>query len=375
MIKLIKAISLFCLLSINLLGVEYPKSYLTQNNVFLSDSNALYFNFHNTNFLWNNEFFNDVVEGYTLIGYHITPSFEYHFSENIKVEAGVHLLQYSGLDKFSEAVPIYRATYHKNDFAFVMGSLYGTINHKLPNPISNFENYLTNNIENGVQAIWNKDRFNLDIWLDWQNFIFIDDSTQEKLVSGISAETTFLKSNSWELSTPAYAMIMHRGGQIDTSQANMLTAMNYGLGLQVKKHFNYRFLNSVQAKFQFLGFTDNSPTVESIYKSGNGYLSELRLTYKESYLQFGHWYADRFLSLQGHPIYQTESVKGSEFNTLQRNLFTSKLNYSQNIYRGIYLGVIAETFYDLYEGNFDFTTGISLVIKQSFFLKRFKPNI
>ena len=374
-----KSLFLFIMLSLSInlkpFAFDFPNNYPSNNDIFFTDSNSLYFNFNNTNFLWNNEYFNDVVEGYTLIGYHVTPTFEYHFSKNIKVEAGIHLLQYSGLDKFTDALPVYRATYHNQGFALIMGTLYGTVNHKLPDPLSNFENYLTHKLENGVQAIWNKERFELDIWLDWQNFIFVDDSTQEKLVAGISANTYIFKNDSWELSAPAYAMVMHRGGQIDASQANMLTALNYGLGLNLKRPLNNKIINSVEGRFNYLGFTDNSPTVESIFNNGYGYLSNIRLNHKESFFQLGYWHSEQFLSLQGHPMYQSKSVKGSSFDANERNLFTTKLQYSKTIYRGIYLGLLGETFYDVNTGNFDFTTGVSLIIKQNFFLKRFPGSL
>lgn len=350
---------------------KYPKQYQSKSDAFIADSNSLYFNFNNSNFLWNNEFFDNVVEGYTLIGYHVTPTFEYHFNKNIKIEAGAHLLQYAGLDKYTDVLPVYRATYHSKDFALVMGTLYGTVNHNLPEPINSFENYFTQNLETGLQAIWNKKHFEIDLWLDWQHFIFKDDSTQEELLGGFAATSYLLKNKNWEISIPTNAIVKHRGGQIDTSEANMVVAFNYGIGLQAKRNFSFKHLTAIEGEFQYLGFKDNSPTVESIYDNGFGYLTNLRLLKADSYLQFGYWQSDQFLSVYGHPMYQSKSDVEPAFNAKNRNLFTTKLFYSKNIYRGIYLGVMGEIFYNTDSGEFDFTTGINLVIKQNFFLKRF----
>lgn len=364
----------FILLSSNLLAGSYPNEYTLRDEIQFADSNSLYFKFNNCNFLWNNEFFNDVVEGYTLIGYHITPTLQYHFSKNIKIEAGVHLLQYSGLDKFSTIAPVYRASYQKNDFSFILGTLYGTANHRLSDPMYFFEQYFTSNLENGVQAIWMKERFELDVWLDWRNFIFLNDSTQEQLTAGISSEVSPVKSDNWKVSFPISLLLNHRGGQIDTSSNRMLTAMNYGLGINVGHYFDSKIISGVEADVQYLGFIDNSPTVESIYDNGMGILSEVRIKRNESFLQLGYWYGNQFLSLQGHPMYQCESVKGDEFNKSERNLLTGKIFYSKSIYKGIYIGLMGEFFYDLESQNIDHTMGVTLLIKHDFFLKRFNSK-
>jgi len=264
-------------------------SYLTTKDAFFSDSSSLYFNFFNTNFLWDNEFFNDVYEGYTLIGYFITPQLEYHFTPNIKADIGVHLLKYSGVNTYSSVLPTYSVTYHKKDFALVMGNIYGTINHRLPEPMLFHERFFTNNLENGVQTIINKDRVYADVWLDWLNFIFPNDSKQEELTAGASTETSIIKKNGWIVSIPASIILSHHGGQIDTSSVHMKTAMNIGLGLRFSKALNYKYLDKVSIDVRHIKFVDNSPTIESLYPNGDGLLSRMKLGWKDSFFELGYW--------------------------------------------------------------------------------------
>lgn len=360
------------LLNSSVLAQEPTNYFSARDEMNFTDSNVLYLNFRNTNFLWNNEFFNDVVEGYTLIGYHITPTLQYHFNSNFLVETGIHLLQYSGLNKYTDFAPVYRVRYKKDNFAFIMGSLYGTINHNLPEPIYFFERFFTDNLESGLQAIWDTDRMKLDIWLDWRNFIFENDSTQEKLTAGISMETFLLKNKQWELSVPASLLLNHRGGQIDTSSANMLTAMNYGLGLSVNRKIDNPFLSGINATVHYLGFVDNSPNIENIYDKGTGFLADLTLRSKNLGLKLGYWEGEEFLSLHGHPIYQCYSYKGNDYHKDNRSLITGRLFYSKELYKGIYFGIQGECFYDTDNGDIDFTTGIALHLKQNFFLLNVK---
>ena len=79
----------------------FPKSFIEPTAINEKQVGELYFNIRNTNFVRNNEFFNNIVEGYTLIGYFVDPTISYTPSKNTKIEAGVHLLKYSGVDQFT----------------------------------------------------------------------------------------------------------------------------------------------------------------------------------------------------------------------------------------------------------------------------------
>ncbi len=316
----------------------------------------------NCNFVWNNEYFNPIVEGYTLIGYFFTPSIKYQFSPNLSAKGGVHLLKYSGVDKFTKVLPVYSVTYSKSDFSLTLGTLNGTINHRLSSPMFLAERYFTNNIENGLQTTLNKDKLFIDIWVDWRNFIFKNDNEQELLTAGFSSEVYPIKTDAWELSVPISVLLEHRGGQIDTASANMKTAMNYSGGLQLAYKTPTHFISKINISSQYHGFKDNSPTVESIFTKGSGLLTELGIFNKQSFIKIGYWKANKYLSMLGHPIFQCFSDKGAEKHTETRELFTTKLYWNYPIYNGIYLAFTGETFYDLKTSDFDFTTGLTLVI-------------
>lgn len=332
---------------------------------FLKDTLKLSFHLNNANFVWNNEYFNDIVKGYTLIGFFFTPTIEYRFTPHIKANGGVHLLKYSGKDKFSQIAPVYSVSYQKKDFSLLFGTLKGTINHRLSEPILLQERYFTNHLESGIQALWNKPKFFLDIWLDWRNFIVQNDSKQEVLTAGISAQAYVFKNENWELLLPISLLLEHRGGQIDTSSVAMKTAMNYSFGLQATRHLPFKYLSKIRITSQYIGFLDNSPSVNSLFKDGYGLLTKLSLYKGKSFFSIAYWEAEKYLSLLGHPMYQSFSANGKHKNN--RKLFISKLYWNYLIYKGIDLGFTAETFYDVKSSDFDFTVGLTLLINYSFF--------
>lgn len=344
------------------------------NSIYYADSSSLYFKFDNTNFLWNNEYFNDVVNGYTLIGFHITPTLQYHFTPNFKVELGVHMLKYSGVDDFTDVLPRYAVVYHKNDWSFTMGALFGAEYHKLSDVVFNYERNFTDYQENGIQYRMDKERFFLDVWLDWQSYIFAGDDKQEELIAGISTNPVLVKKDGLELSVPAFFLVNHKGGQINEGTDSMLTAYNYGIGLNALLPLKSKMLTGISAEVQYMGFTDNSPETISLYKNGSGILSSLKFHHEESFFQVGYWKADQFLSLMGNSIYQCYSEKGSELNKTERSLITSQIYYSKEFYKGIYFGLMGETFYDVNDGYFDYTMGVKVTINSQFFLTNIRAS-
>lgn len=355
-------------------AITISPSYLTTRNIFFTDSSSLYFNFFNTNFVWDDEFFNDIYEGYTLIGYFLTPQLEYHFTPNLKADVGVHLLKYSGINSYSSVIPTYSVTYHTSDFALIMGNIYGTINHRLPEPMMFHERFFTHNLENGVQTIINKERFYADAWVDWLNFIFPNDAQQEKLTGGISTEISIIKNKGWDISIPASSIISHQGGQIDTSSAHMKTLLNSALGLRLSKELNYKILDKASFDVQYINFIDNSPTIESLYPKGRGVLSKIKLGWKDSFFELGYWKAHQYLSMLGNPLYQCVSEKSTAFNKTDRELLTAQLFYSKTIYNGIYLGLTGATYYDIRDNYLDYAVGLTLIIKNNFLIHRFNSQ-
>ena len=85
---------------------QYFASESEVERLLMADSAALHLTIYNYNFLWNNEFFGPIDKGYTLIGFNLLPALEYHFTPNIKAKAGVRLTKYSGLDKFTDCLPV-----------------------------------------------------------------------------------------------------------------------------------------------------------------------------------------------------------------------------------------------------------------------------
>jgi hypothetical protein len=355
-------------------ALYFPSDKALQN-VFFSDSSSLYFHFINDNLFWNNEFFNPIVEGYTLLGYHVEPTLEYHFTPNIKVNAGIHLLKYFGVEKYSKILPIYTVTWHNDHLAFVMGTIHGASFHQLPDQIMNAETQWTDNVENGAQILYSTNRIFADVWVNWKTFIFPNDNKQEEIFAGISAKWTFLQQNGFELKLPVSLIIYHKGGQIDTLDRHLKTLVNYTGGLVLSHDMPYRFLDKLSLEMHAMGYADNSPSPESIYQSGVGYQSSLKLHSKQSYLSVGYWYADHFLSIVGNPIYQCYSTVDSTKHAKYRQLVTAEVHLSKQIVNYCQIALMANSYFDIKSSQFDYSYGVSITLQPQFFIRKFKPSV
>lgn len=364
----------FSTIFLNSLSAQsYNSIFLSDTKINPTDSNKIFFTFDNTNFIKDNEYFNKIVEGYTFIGFFTNQKITYFPSKNIKIEGGVHLLKYSGLNKFTQIKPIFTFQYHHNSLNLILGTLYGALNHNLPNPVFSYENYFTDNIENGIQVLINKKHLKSDTWINWRHFIIPNDTLQEKLTFG-SSNLFFLTdaSNKFTVTIPLQLLINHRGGQSSNISSNIQTLVNSDFGFNIKYKVLSKSIKSIELSNYFIAFYNNSPIIETYFDKGTATYSHLIINTNKLIYSVGYWYAHHFISPLGDPMYQLVSQKNILDTKPQKQLLTLKILYHTSLYKGIDFGFRTELFYDLRAGRFDYSVGLNVVVNQKFFLRKVK---
>ena len=86
----------------------------------------------------------------------------------------------------------------------ILGNIYGGSNHGLIAPLYNPELNLTADPETGFQVLAGAPWIDLDAWIDWQSFIFRDDTHQEAFTVGLS---TRFKLNAPYLTFQSYTLL------------------------------------------------------------------------------------------------------------------------------------------------------------------------
>ncbi|MDA3954039.1 MAG: hypothetical protein PF485_10345 [Bacteroidales bacterium] len=348
-------------------------NYIGDTKIYSADSNKLFLQIDNNNFIKNNEYTSSVIEGFTLLGFNIAPKFIYYPSTRIKLSLGGNFLTYNARENEIEASLLFSFQYKISPkFNFVLGNIYGTVNHRLIDPLFDSERFLNKNIENGLQLIWNSDRIFTDLWLDWERQIFQDDPFHEKFNVGLSSEFLIInKENRYKLSIPFQNLVRHEGGQIDKYKEPIVTIFNNATGLSFTKLFNDKFIHKLKISSFVVNYQDLSPLKERMYIDGTSSYSNLELINSNYNLTLGYWYGNQHIAPLGNPIYETYSRTKYYVEEPIRQLIISKLNYQKNVFKGINFGLRFDTYYDLLDSNLDYSWTVMVVFNQRFFLKDF----
>lgn len=350
--------------------------YFSDTEISPADSNGLFFRFGNATFINNKEFFNPYQPGYTLTGYFIRPMLEYYPGPYTRLKAGVHILKYSGLDKYHQAIPVF--TFHHRfspGIHMVMGSLYGALNHDMIEPLFTFERVFTHHNESGLQFLIEQDFYKADVWLNWEKFIFTGSPFQEEFTAGFSSRIfAGDREARFRIELPLQLLATHKGGQIDASDGSVQTLVNFAGGVHISHDIEHSFFKSAGFRGYLAGFRDLSNNIRHHYDKGWGFYPNIYL--KSRWLEWGagYWAGHKFVAPRGEPIFQSVSQVDPDFTSDRRELLTSKIIYNRKLIRGIDMGVRFELYYDLPAAQLDHTGGLHIIIDERFFIKKLQKR-
>jgi hypothetical protein len=369
--------SLFILLTVLVSSAHaewFPSTLLSSPVLSVTDSNKLSLETDITGFFKNNEYFSPVAAGQTLPGVSSTLALGYQVAGKFKVELGAYAVKYSGRDPLENLQAFVRLQYAITpNFNMVLGNLYGGVNHRLIEPLYQWERQYTANPESGLQFVLHTDRWFTDVWVDWEHFIRRGDSVPETLTFGASASRTLTgKGSRFSLTVPLQLLIHHQGGQIDTSDDPMIVLGNLATGLCSRLNTGNGFVKSVGLDVYAAGYWDRySNEALRPYYRGWGVYPVFHVDASPFKFMAGYWHADRFYAFEGEPLFGSFDPYNPQLRVPVRHLLTCKLAFEKVLFKGISVGAQVETYSDLDRGETDYSFGIHLRFNNSFTLKRF----
>ncbi len=334
-----------------------------------SDTGKLYLHIDNNNFIKNNEYFGPIAEGYTLLGFNITPRFIYTPSAKLKLSLGGNFLSYYGRENEVEARLLLAFQYkiHKN-LDFILGNIYGTTNHKLIEPLFDFERYLNKSIENGIQFLWNSDRIFADLWLDWEQQIVQGDPFQEQFNVGLSSKFLIIDKKNFQLFIPFQNLIRHEGGQINSNTSKpLITIFNNATGIKLSKPLNNNLIKQFSLASYVVSYEDLSPNKQQMFIDGIASYTTLNIITPIFDLDFGYWHGEQYIAPIGNPLFESYSRTKFYVEEPLRQLAIGKIDYTKNVLKGINLNIRFESFYDILGSNLEYTWAIMFIFNDRFF--------
>ncbi len=338
---------------------------------------SVYLHINNFNFLRNYEFFNSFQDGYTLYGTQLDPQISYYPHPKLVITAGVSLRKDYGNQGIRKTLPLFSLKYKSGPLTFITGSLEGSINHRMIEPIYDFERRITNPVEYGTQFIWEKKSLFVDAFINWDNMIYRPSGEQERIFAGGSADITLKNSGRLKLSIPIQAMLFHAGGQIDTTDLTNKLTVNAATGFKLKYDTQGQFIRSLLFENYIVGFKDNSTDKLWAFDSGKAFYLNAGVKSRWGDLILSYWNADKYASVTGMQIFQSVGHKlGQEnYTEARRNLLFLRYAYQKQLIPHLYLDFRLEPVIDFKSptaNNVEFYHSLFVVYKQDFRLYRKK---
>jgi hypothetical protein len=309
-------------------------------------------------FLRNDEYLHTIVEGYTLFGFQLNPYFSYHISPRVRFDAGVFAQKDFGNDDFSSVAPTLSVKVDLGHLDLIFGNLEGSLNHRLIEPLYDFERVMTDRLESGIQNLMMTDGLFIDGWMDWRNMIYLNDDEKEEFVVGLSAEKRVWKSGQTEVGLPLQATVLHRGGQIDVNPVPLITLFNLASGVTATRKSD-RWLNEIHGSLYYAYYRDWSPQKLQAFDDGAGwYINAGLATRPGPRMMVSYWRGKEFIAALGGPLYQSVSVQYSDVVEPLREILLFRFFYDMEISRAVSVAARVEPLFDFGSRQWEYSYGV-----------------
>ncbi|ELR72761.1 hypothetical protein C900_01140 [Fulvivirga imtechensis AK7] len=339
-----------------------------------ADSNALFFGLNTLGFTKNNEYFNNIADGYTLFGYQLNPYLTYYVTPHFRVDAGIYLQKDFGANGYQEIVPTFSFKYLHNGIAIIFGNLEGSISHRLIEPLYDFEKVLVDRQETGIQLLVENERLFLDGWIDWQNMIYKGDNDQERVTGGLSLNYKVKQLPRWNIELPVQFLVTHVGGQIDSSPAPLQTYINTATGVGLQHTFGEKnFVQGIRMDNYYVYYKDFSTEIERAFEDGSGLYANLSVKMRPNLeVMTSYWRGHEFISIMGGQLYPSVSSTFKNSTALEevRELLILRLMHNIKVADRLYITTRVEPLYDLANSKFEFSHGFYINYSADFLLTK-----
>lgn len=333
----------------------------------------LRFRLEGSTFFKNNEYFGDLIEGYTLIGYSARPTLSYTATPQIRFTAGLQLQQYGGTSRFDGVLPVF--TVHARlspAVELLMGNIRGNVHHQLSEVLMDPEKAYTRPEETGLQFLFNLKRWTGDLWLDWEQFIKINDTIPEKFTAGLSSTLRIASATHWRIDAPIQMVATHRGGQISNYSMPLESLVNFGTGISFTNQPNTKLLKKYQLQAMLFAYKDLTNKKERPFSNGYAIYPNATFDHNRASLTIGYWYAKNFYAPKGNPLFQSISTYQPDYYSANRQLLNFKLFYHKWLHPSIRLQAGVEGYYDLKLSELEYVYGVQLVFHPDFKITNIK---
>ena len=324
----------------------------------------------------NNEYFNKIADGYTLFGIQAVPYLTYQASSRLRIDAGVFARKDFGRLGFVEVDPLLSIRYEQGPVNVIFGTLEGSLNHRLIEPIYDFERVMVDRLEEGLQFLFQRPATFVDVWINWERMIYPASPVQEVVSGGLSFNQQIWGNKRWQLKLPLQLLAFHRGGQIDNNPDPVITRANAAAGLELHRKWESGFIRSLSFQPYLLGFQDFSNKFMLPYKKGHALYVNLSAASRHLHVMLSYWKGEEFVGIKGGALYQSLSTtyKYPAYTEDERELLILRLMLQLAVAPNLEVSTRFEPYYNFGSGKIEFSHGMYLNYKTNFNLFRIRSG-
>ncbi len=308
----------------------------------------------NVNYLRNTEYQSTIEQGATWAGTQIWPSAIYRYNDKLSFKAGFFLQKDFGNTNFRTLIPTYTVSYTTKNIKVNFGTLDGSLDHKLIEPMYGIENFIDKRIENGLQIKGKYKRFTFDQWLDWEKMIYRTSNIQEQFTAGFSSNLNLIDKKNLKWNIPIQITGRHVGGEIYTGPHNNIkTQFNFAYGTQITLNRPGKIVDKIDLQGFITYYEDLAPSKADSFIDGTGQFLALTLRMKHFGIMLNYWDAHQYIAPLGEPYYVSKSRENAGDYLQYRKMVMLRFLYERPLWDHFSLVARLNNIYDLSEKQFN----------------------
>jgi len=310
---------------------------------------------HSLVYFKNNEYVKEAYPGFSALGANneLTASFK---KKGHSFTGGIFYQFVFGRPLRSVVLPIVSYQYKlTKDLKVLLGALEGPAEHRLSQELQGVDAYLANPIEYGAQFKFTPKWVDADVWINWRENIVTGDSAQEKFTQGSNFNFHLFDKNDWKIDANATVLFYHFGGQIDVSEAHVVSLINYGLGLSVSKKAG-EWNNTLS--YNYSGFKNDEDYTLVPWDKGFGHSLTLDVDNNTWYFGVGYRTFDRYFTLFGDQVFSLINQFTGEIFGTKKELISGSISYQLLGDKNFNINIGSELYYNLPTSQLDYNYSV-----------------
>ena len=367
----------FYILFINFTAIEgqTPFTTNTATDSLETDTSSVFIQADITQFFLNDEYFNPIVEGYTLFGTNLKSGLRYSPTSRSVIYAGLNGIKYFGEESLETIKPeIYISIEPNKKNTFCFGSMSNSPDKAFLPQLWNHEQAFTKTSPEGISYLFKNKRIESSTWVYWLDFLHPNEHSQEKILVGNITEYNVINKPGFQISLPVQLTVYHIGGQINDSWMPMYVILNNAAGIRIKVGTK----GKTSFGYHYLGYKDASSTALYNFKNGDGHLFQVQHNNSNISASVSYWSGNRFIAPFGEAIYSSQSQRipldSPATHQNERRLIHCRFFYKHSFARSLTLLCGIQLYTDIKNNITDYSYNFILRYNDLFRLARIRKD-